>query len=150
LVGGSFRVFADETRPLLQGARLTAGELRQRGIDVTLICTRTTWPREGGEAKTGDFSAFVSLGMDAAGYFYCEADLKHRPVPQIVADGVEHFRQFQPDGFGVETNQFQELLVADFQRVGREQKIHLPLYGVPNTIKKQVRIRRLGSYLKLR
>jgi methylthioribose-1-phosphate isomerase len=31
-------VFADETRPLLQGARLTAWELKQRGIDVTLIC----------------------------------------------------------------------------------------------------------------
>jgi methylthioribose-1-phosphate isomerase len=31
------RVFADETRPLLQGARLTAWELRQEGIPVTLI-----------------------------------------------------------------------------------------------------------------
>ena len=31
------RVFADETRPLLQGARLTAWELQQAGIPVTLI-----------------------------------------------------------------------------------------------------------------
>lgn len=31
-------VFADETRPLLQGARLTMWELQQRGIDATLIC----------------------------------------------------------------------------------------------------------------
>jgi len=36
--GKTIRVFADETRPLLQGARLTAWELRERGIDVTLIC----------------------------------------------------------------------------------------------------------------
>ena len=36
--GYDFRVFADETRPLLQGARLTAWELSQAGIDVTLIC----------------------------------------------------------------------------------------------------------------
>ena len=36
--GVDFRVFADETRPLLQGARLTAWELLQAGIDVTLIC----------------------------------------------------------------------------------------------------------------
>ncbi|HVS36585.1 MAG TPA: S-methyl-5-thioribose-1-phosphate isomerase [Gemmataceae bacterium] len=36
--GRRFRVFADETRPLLQGARLTAWELQQAGIDVTLIC----------------------------------------------------------------------------------------------------------------
>ncbi len=36
--GRRFHVYADETRPLLQGARLTAWELKQRGIDVTLIC----------------------------------------------------------------------------------------------------------------
>ena len=33
-----FKVFATETRPLLQGARLTAWELSQAGIDVTVIC----------------------------------------------------------------------------------------------------------------
>jgi methylthioribose-1-phosphate isomerase len=36
--GTRLRVFADETRPLLQGARLTAWELKRRGIPVTLIC----------------------------------------------------------------------------------------------------------------
>lgn len=36
--GKSISVFADETRPLLQGARLTAWELSRAGIDVTLIC----------------------------------------------------------------------------------------------------------------
>lgn len=35
--GYNFKVFADETRPLLQGARLTAWELQEAGIDVTLI-----------------------------------------------------------------------------------------------------------------
>ena len=34
----SLQVYADETRPLLQGARLTAWELMQRGIPATLIC----------------------------------------------------------------------------------------------------------------
>lgn len=36
--GYAFRVFADETRPLLQGARLTAFELQRAEVDVTLIC----------------------------------------------------------------------------------------------------------------
>ena len=36
--GMNFRVFSDETRPLLQGARLTSYELYRAGIDVTLIC----------------------------------------------------------------------------------------------------------------
>lgn len=35
--GKKINVFADETRPLLQGARLTAWELQQEGINVTLI-----------------------------------------------------------------------------------------------------------------
>ena len=36
--GKRFRVYADETRPLLQGARLTAWELTQAGIDAVLVC----------------------------------------------------------------------------------------------------------------
>lgn len=39
--GKRISVFADETRPVLQGARLTAWELQQQGIDVTLICDNT-------------------------------------------------------------------------------------------------------------
>lgn len=36
--GYNFKVFVDETRPLLQGARLTAYELHSSGVDTTLIC----------------------------------------------------------------------------------------------------------------
>ena len=36
--GIEVKVFADETRPLLQGARLTSYELQKAGVDVTLIC----------------------------------------------------------------------------------------------------------------
>ncbi|MBQ5314079.1 MAG: S-methyl-5-thioribose-1-phosphate isomerase [Oscillospiraceae bacterium] len=36
--GMNIKVFADETRPLLQGARLTSYELQKAGVDVTLIC----------------------------------------------------------------------------------------------------------------
>ncbi len=36
--GRRFQVYADETRPLLQGARLTAWELQNAGIEVTVIC----------------------------------------------------------------------------------------------------------------
>ena len=39
--GKRVKVFADETRPLLQGARLTTWELMQAKIDVTLICDNT-------------------------------------------------------------------------------------------------------------
>jgi methylthioribose-1-phosphate isomerase len=36
--GMKLRVYCDETRPLLQGARLTAWELQQAGVEVTLLC----------------------------------------------------------------------------------------------------------------
>ena len=36
--GKRFKVYVDETRPLLQGSRLTAWELQQAGIDTTVIC----------------------------------------------------------------------------------------------------------------
>lgn len=36
--GKKIKVYADETRPLLQGARLTSWELQQEGIDVSLLC----------------------------------------------------------------------------------------------------------------
>jgi methylthioribose-1-phosphate isomerase len=39
--GKRIKVFADETRPVLQGARLTVWELQQQGVDVTLICDNT-------------------------------------------------------------------------------------------------------------
>lgn len=48
--GKRIRVYADETRPLLQGARLTAWELRENGIPVVLICDSmaATVMRDGG------------------------------------------------------------------------------------------------------
>jgi len=50
--GKKFKVYADETRPLLQGARLTAWELKQVGIDVTLICDNMAgWLMKQGKVK---------------------------------------------------------------------------------------------------
>lgn len=57
--GYAFRVFCDETRPLLQGARLTSYELEKAGIDVTLICDNTA----GSVMKKGLINA-VLTGCD--------------------------------------------------------------------------------------
>lgn len=57
--GITFRVFADETRPLLQGARLTAWELSQAGIDTTLLCDNMV----ASIMKRGDIHA-VCVGAD--------------------------------------------------------------------------------------
>ncbi len=59
--GYNFKVYADETRPLLQGARLTAFELDKAGIDVTLICDNMA----GTVMKKGLIDAVI-VGCDRA------------------------------------------------------------------------------------
>jgi methylthioribose-1-phosphate isomerase len=54
--GRKFKVYVDETRPLLQGARLTAWELKQVGIDCFLICDNMA----GWLMKQGRISAVIT------------------------------------------------------------------------------------------
>ena len=54
--GKKVHVYVDETRPLLQGARLTAWELTQAGIDATLICDNMA----GALFKTGKINAVIT------------------------------------------------------------------------------------------
>lgn len=108
-------------------------------------------PSKGQDARRGDYSAFVMLGIDPAGLIYVEADLARRPTPQIVADGATWCARFRPLAFGVEANQFQELLAgelaAEFQRQGIR---HVVPCAIHNSVNKQVRIRRLGPRLSQR
>lgn len=107
-------------------------------------------PSKGSESRHGDYSALVMLGVDRQGLLYVEADLARRPTPQMVVDAVACYAQFRPDVFGVEANQFQDLLApaiaAEFANQGL--LIRQP-YLLTNTVNKQVRIRRLGQYLSL-
>ena len=115
------------------------------------IKTLSLDPSKGKDQKRGDYSAYVRLGRDKRRMLYVEADLRRdRDGPKIVADGVEHVKDFKPDGFAIEVNQFQELFVAEFLRVGTEQGVDLPIYPIENMVNKNVRIRRIGPYLAQR
>jgi predicted phage terminase large subunit-like protein len=115
---------------------------------VLTVKTMALDPSKGSDARRGDFSALVVLGVDRQGMLYVEADLARRPTPEIVADGTEWFRRHQPDVFGVEANQFQDLLGGEFESAFRRQGILAarPL-PIENHTSKLVRIRRLGPYL---
>lgn len=54
--GKKFKVYVDETRPMLQGARLTAWELKQADIDVVVICDNMA----GWLMKLGKISAVIT------------------------------------------------------------------------------------------
>lgn len=108
-------------------------------------------PSKGRDARHGDYSAFVLLGITNDGVMYVEADLARRPTPQIVAEGVELYRRFRPDAFGMEVNHFQELLGDEFARAFRAQGLpECAPWTIENHVPKLVRIRRLGPLLAQR
>lgn len=108
-------------------------------------------PSKGRDSRRGDYSAYVLLGMDSGGVFYVEADMVRRPTPQMVAEGVALWLRFRPNLFGVEVNQYQELLCGEFAAEFRRQGLpHVAPCGVHNIANKLVRIRCLGPYLSNR
>jgi predicted phage terminase large subunit-like protein len=104
-------------------------------------------PSKGRDARFGDYSAFVQLQLMGDGVCYVDADLSIRNVAVIAETALELSRAFQPDGFAVETNQFQELLATEMNRLAQARRIGLPLYAFDNTVPKVVRIRRLTPLL---
>ena len=94
--GKRINVYADETRPLLQGARLTAWELMHEGIDVTLICDNMA---AGLMAKGKIDKVFVGADRIAAngdtankiGTYSVAVLAKHHRVPFYVVAPVSTF-----------------------------------------------------------
>ena len=116
-----------------------------------LVKTIALDPSKGRDAHVGDYSAFILLGVDSLGTLYVEADLARRPIAQMVADGVAHCQAFRPDAFGIEVNQFQDLLADQFVAAFRVAGLWaLSPWSIDNRVNKQVRIRRLGAFLARR
>ena len=105
-------------------------------------------PSKGADSRLGDYSALVRLGVGRDGLLYVEADLIRRPVPELIAETVDAVRQFRPDCFGVEANQFQSLLADAMQREFRDRgMLAIRPALIENRDPKLLRIRRLGPYL---
>lgn len=120
----------------------------ERWPSTLILKTLALDPSKGRDAKTGDYSAFVQLGIGQDDCLYVSADLARRPIAQMVADGVAIYREWQPQAFGLEANAWQDLLAPDFAEEFRRQGVLAPdLYLLNNQVNKQVRIRRLGGYL---
>ncbi len=108
--GYHFRVFADETRPLLQGARLTAYELMASGVDVTLICDNMS----GAVMKNGWVDAvFVGCDRVAAngdtankiGTSVVAAVAKYYGIPVYVCAPTSTIDPDTPDGAAIRIEQ---------------------------------------------
>ncbi|QDV37285.1 S-methyl-5-thioribose-1-phosphate isomerase [Tautonia plasticadhaerens] len=108
--GKAVHVYADETRPLLQGARLTAWELQRRGIPVTLICDNMA-PQV---MKEGKIQAVV-VGADRIaangdtankiGTYGVALAAKAHDIPFYVAAPSSTFDLSLPDGSSIPIEQ---------------------------------------------
>lgn len=108
--GLPIRVFADETRPLLQGARLTAFELSAAGIDVTLICDGMAGQvlREGKVDVVITGADRIASNGDAAnkiGTYPLAVMAKHHNVPFLVAAPSSTFDLTIKDGSAIPIEQ---------------------------------------------
>ena len=151
--GKKFKVYADETRPLLQGARLTAWELKQAGIDVTLICDNTAgWLMKQGKVnavitgadriaangdaanKIGTYSLSI-LAREHGVPFYIAApsstfDLNTKsgaeiPIEQRSADEVTSFgeRRTAPEGVDIYNPAFDVTQAQDITAIITERGV---------------------------
>jgi predicted phage terminase large subunit-like protein len=108
-------------------------------------------PSKGADARHGDYSALVYVGVGEQNVIYVDADLARRPTPQIVADAVGLCEQFHPEAFGVEANQFQELLAGEIAAaLDKSRQLLVRPEPIDNFTSKRVRIRRLGPLLSQR
>jgi len=106
-MGKTIRVFADETRPLLQGARLTAWELADQGIEVTVICdsAAATVLRRGLIDAVITGADRVAANGDAAnkvGTYPLAVMANRHQVPFYVAAPASTFDPATPCGDGIE------------------------------------------------
>jgi methylthioribose-1-phosphate isomerase len=108
--GRHFHVYADETRPLLQGARLTAWELKKAEIDVTLICDSMAAQvmKEGKIQMVIVGADRIAANGDAANKIgtYSLAVLAHaHSIPFYVAAPLSTFDSALPDGEAIPIEQ---------------------------------------------
>lgn len=116
--------------------------------DAIILKTMALDPSKGRSDKTGDYQALVKLAIDRHDVLYVQANMRKRPIAQMVADSVDIYREFAPAAFGLEGNAWQDLLEPDFSEEFSRQGVIAPsLMLLNNSVNKHVRIRRLGGYL---
>jgi len=95
-----------------------------------------------GEGQSHDYKAVVSLGLDQAqGVFYVlDAFIRRCSIEQLVRAVLRRQLRHGYLMFGVEDNLFQRLLLDEFARAAREERVVLPLRGVTHRLAKETRL----------
>lgn len=136
--GMGLRIYADETRPLLQGARLTTWELQRAGLDVTLICDNMA-----AHIMSQGLIDICIVGCDRVaangdaankiGTLGVAILARHFNIPFYVACPSSTVDLGTPDGSGIviEERQADEVLSCGGHRTGPEgAKVRNPAFDV--------------------
>lgn len=139
--GKKISVYADETRPLLQGARLTTWELKRAKIDVTLICDNTAAVvmKQGKVKKVLIGADRIASNGDTAnkiGSYNLALVAKAHNIPFYVAAPTSTFDLTLPSGNGIpiEERDGKEVTEGFGKRIAPEEiKVYSPAFDVtPN------------------
>ena len=136
--GLHIRVFSDETRPLLQGARLTAWELSHSGVDVTTICDSMAAQvmREGLVDLVIVGADRVAANGDAAnkiGTYQLAITANYHHVPFYIAIPYSTIDRTIPDGSAIPIEQRHESEITTFngKRISPQKiKVYNPAFDV--------------------
>lgn len=136
--GRKFRVFADETRPLLQGARLTSFELAENGVDVTVIADSMSpvVMREGKLNLVITGADRVARNGDAAnkiGTYGVALHARTHGLPFYIAAPKSTFDASLESGAGIpieERNPDELRLLGDAQTAPSGVKVYNPAFDV--------------------
>lgn len=115
-----------------------------------LVKTMALDPSKGKDAKRGDYSAIIKLGVNSRGIWFVDADIKRRSTDLVVADTVTNARAFAPPRIGIEINQFQSLLAEEIADEFSIRQVDSEIVELDNRANKRLRIRRLSPLLARR
>jgi methylthioribose-1-phosphate isomerase len=141
--GKKIKVYVDETRPLLQGARLTCWELMQAGIDATLICDNMAGEvmKQGKVKKVIVGADRIALNGDVAnkiGTYSLAVLASFHNLPFYVAAPISTFDKKIRKGedIPIEQREPKEIEIFYGKRIAPEGiKVHNPAFDVvPNSL----------------
>lgn len=102
-----------------------------------------------GKSRLGDYSGIITLGRGSDGYIYViDACIERMPPDRIIETVLEKMKEYNYTRFGVEVNQFQDLLRMQLQKEAAFRNIYLPITELRHNKDKVIRVQSLVPFVK--
>ena len=103
-----------------------------------------------GIGETADYKAVVTVGLERQEmiFYVLDAYIRRGSLDEALRAACTRHEQWNYWLFGVEDNLFQKLLLREFDRLGRERGVILPVRGVTARTAKETRISRLSALVE--